>query len=223
MGTQLVIDVVVVAFAEQVQIELAQLRRKEIRIVLGECDAVSIANAQPVRLQRPASRHLPFEETRVVDTAQGSGNLAPVGPFHRDFDRVGLKHAHDAARLGLATSHLVIAEHRARLRMTRLDQCTDVRGGQLEFARHRFSLAGHGSSRAQDEPPRGCPARDSPEAEEPPPDDTDRHPDEETCARCDQADAPPGPLRDVTGAEVDWSGGSSIVRQAGHQVGCIRK
>src|SRR5688572_2513217 len=142
MRAKLAVDAMVISFAEQMQIELAQLRRKEIRVVLAKRRTVAVADPQPVRLQRPKPRHFAFEETCLVYSMQGGGTRIPLRPLDGDLGCIGLEHPHDAAGLGLAASHLVIAEHRAWFRMTRLDERADVRGGQLELARHRFSLAG---------------------------------------------------------------------------------
>ena len=59
---ELVVDAVVVALAEQVQVEVRQLRREVVRVVLGELVAVAVADVQPVRLQRPAERHAALEQ-----------------------------------------------------------------------------------------------------------------------------------------------------------------
>src|SRR4026208_1756222 len=119
MRAKLVVDVMVISFAEQMQIELAQLRRKEIRIVLGKSRTIAVADPQPVRLQRPQPRHFAFEETGLVYSMQGGGTRIPLRPLDCDLGCIGLEHPRDAARLGLATSHLVIAEQPAAFRLAR--------------------------------------------------------------------------------------------------------
>jgi hypothetical protein len=148
MRAQLAVDVVVIALTEEMQVELGELWGEVIRVVLLEGRAVAIADAQPVRLQRSSARHLALEQAGLVDAAQRRGVRAAVGPLDDDLGRVGLEHAHDRARLGAAAPHLVIAEQRARLGMTRLDERADLRVGQPESARHRCSLA------ARDDKPR---------------------------------------------------------------------
>ena len=67
MRAELVVDRVVIAFAEQVQVEVGELRREVVRVVLVDLDAARVAHVQPVRLQRAAVRHAALEQSRRMD------------------------------------------------------------------------------------------------------------------------------------------------------------
>jgi hypothetical protein len=138
---ELVVDPVVAAFTEQVQVEVRQLRREVVRVVLGEFVAVPVADAQLVRLQWPAVRHAPLEQARRVDALERRGGGA-VLPAHLDLLGIGLERAHQAERLLVLARELVIAEQRTRLRMPRTDQRVDVACGELVLGGHGAQITG---------------------------------------------------------------------------------
>ena len=80
--TELVIDPLVIALAEQVQVELGQLRREEIRIVLERLRAGAVADLQPIRLERTAIRYPPLEQSQLVQLRQLGDALRVVFPAH---------------------------------------------------------------------------------------------------------------------------------------------
>jgi hypothetical protein len=138
---ELVIDPLVIALAEQVQVELGQLRRKEIRVVLERLLAGAIADLQPIRLERPSIRYPPLEQPQLVQLRQLGDALRLVFPADGDRDGVGLEHAHDADRRRVGLRILVVTEHRARLGVTRLHERVDIVSGESGQSGHRASLA----------------------------------------------------------------------------------
>ncbi len=66
MRAELVVDAVVIAFAEEVEVEVRQLRGEEVRVVPGEFVAVSIAHAEPVGLERTTVGDAALEQPRRV-------------------------------------------------------------------------------------------------------------------------------------------------------------
>jgi len=133
---QLVVDGVVVALAEEVQVEVGELRGEVVGVVLLERVTVAVVHAQPVRMQRAAERHAPLEQARLVDAFQHQGPRAVV-PAHLDRCRVGLERAHQAQRLLVLAGDLVVAQQRARLGVAGVDQRVDVSGGELLLGGHR--------------------------------------------------------------------------------------
>ena len=98
MGAELVVDAVVVAFAEQVQVEVGELRREVIRIVLRaparRCDSESAAGTA-----RSGRRYgtRPSNRPSCVQLRQLDDALRRRLPSStRDCYGVGLEHAHDA-------------------------------------------------------------------------------------------------------------------------------
>ncbi len=109
MRAELVVDRVVVAFAEQVEVEVGELRREEIRVVLGRLGAAAIPDLQAIGMQRPAIRHPAFEQPARVDALQLRSG-ATVLPQHGDGDGVGLEHADHAGRRVVLAGELVVTE-----------------------------------------------------------------------------------------------------------------
>ena len=67
---ELVIEAVVTALAEQMEIEVRQLVREEIGVVFDDVVIEREAHAQPVRHHRAAVRNAAFEQSRVVDALE---------------------------------------------------------------------------------------------------------------------------------------------------------
>ena len=67
---ELVVEAVVTAFAEQIEVEVRQFVREEIGVVLDDHVIERKAHAQPVRHHRPAVRNAAFEQARVVDALE---------------------------------------------------------------------------------------------------------------------------------------------------------
>jgi hypothetical protein len=142
---ELVVDAVVVALAEQVQVEVRQLRREVVGVVTGDLVAVGVVDAQSVGMQRATVGHAPLEQAGRVDARERSGRRA-VLPADLDPLGVGLERAHEAQRQFVLALDLVVAEQRARLGMPRLDEGEDVGAGQRGFGGHRGSLANGGTA-----------------------------------------------------------------------------
>ena len=139
MRTELVVDGVVVALAEQVQVEVRQLRREIVGVVLVQLDAIAIPDPESVRRQRAPVWHAALEQPGLVHAPERvCGAIVP-----EDFDAlgVGLDHTHHAGGQVVAPRNLVVAEQRARLGMPRLHQCVDLRSRQLLSGGHSLSLA----------------------------------------------------------------------------------
>ncbi len=134
MRAELVVDRVVIAFAEQVQVEVGELRREVVRVVLVQLDAARIAHVQLVRLQRTAVRHAALEQPRRMDRFQFDCGLA--FPAHADGHRVRLEHAHDAHRSVVPACKLVVTQHRTRRGVQRVDQRVDVGGRKCRADGH---------------------------------------------------------------------------------------
>jgi hypothetical protein len=131
----------VVAFAEQVQVEVGELRREVIGVPLAGLGAVPIAYVQAVGVQRATEGHAALEEARGVDALQDRRRRAVV-PADLDPLGVGLEHAHHAEwRRVVLAREFVVPEQRARLRVTRVQQRVDVGGGQGGLGGHDGSLA----------------------------------------------------------------------------------
>jgi hypothetical protein len=83
-----------IAFGEQVQVELAELRREEIGIVLAQLLPVGVLDEQMIRTQRRARLADELEQSPVVDVRQRGPRCAriafPLEPYARS---VGLQRA----------------------------------------------------------------------------------------------------------------------------------
>jgi hypothetical protein len=145
MRAELVVDAVVIALAEQVQVEVRQLRREVVGVVTGDLVAVGVVDAQSVGMQRATVGHAPLEQAGRVDARERSGRRA-VLPADLDPLGVGLERTHEAQRQFVLALDLVVAEQRARLGMPRLDEGEDVGAGQRGFGGHRGSLANGGTA-----------------------------------------------------------------------------
>jgi hypothetical protein len=135
---ELVVDRVVVALAEQMEVQFGELRGKPVGVVLVYLVAIAVPDVQPVRLRGAAPGHAAFEEARRMHRLQRDTRL--VVPDHLDGHGVGLEHADHAQRVvAVATRELVITEQRTRRRVTRVHQRFDVSRSQSRD--HVSSLA----------------------------------------------------------------------------------
>jgi hypothetical protein len=138
LRAELVIDAVVAAFAEQVQVEVRELVREEIGVVLGDFMAAAEAHAQAIWHQWTAVRDAAFENARFVDALElvrGVGLV--VFPEHRHLFGAGLEHAHHGQRRPVRAREFVVAQQRARLVVRRLQERGDLRLRQLSVLSHR--------------------------------------------------------------------------------------
>ena len=107
---ELVIQAVVTAFAEQIEVEVGEFVREEVRVVLDDDVIEREAHAQPVRNHRATLRNAAFEQARLVDALERielGGRVLP-----EDLDDLGarLEHAHYAERCSRGLRILVIAQ-----------------------------------------------------------------------------------------------------------------
>ncbi len=119
------------------EIEVGNLVREEIRIVLGDLVPAGKAHAQSIRHQRAAIGNAAFEDARFVHALEVVRILdGVVFPEHRDRLRARLEHAHHGQRRAFGAGKFVVAEQRARLVVRRLQQRTDFGLGQLAGFAH---------------------------------------------------------------------------------------
>ena len=112
---QLAIDVMVIAFAEQVEIVVGQLWSKIVRIVLRGHGAIRIADPQQVGSQWPTPCQNAFEKAAGMQAYQWPGSREIfIFPVHRDTFRIWLEYPDDTDRrfsgMPGPTRQFVIAE-----------------------------------------------------------------------------------------------------------------
>ena len=104
------------ALAEQMQIEIADLRAEAIGVMPGGRTAVVIGPAQPVAMRDGVCRTLPLEQVCAADAPHGGRRFGDL-----DFTRSG-----DQCPDGRGLGTFVAAQYGKRVVMTGFDNATKV-------------------------------------------------------------------------------------------------
>ena len=125
LRAELVVDLPLIAFAEEIKILFAQRRQKRIRIAHSPRLARVIRDDEVVGINMIGLLAHAFEDARLVDALQLNARLvALVHRLHFDVRGVGHESAHDHAG---AIAQRVHAEERVRRAMLDLDQTLHFR------------------------------------------------------------------------------------------------
>jgi hypothetical protein len=124
MRAELLVQLLVPALADQVQVEVADRRRERVRVVDGERAAVAVVDREPVAQRRLRALHEALEDTAGVDLLERHDRA--VAELRADAVRRGPQRTHNHAPVVR-----VRPEHGVRVGVLASDERVELTGSDV--------------------------------------------------------------------------------------------